>query len=113
MAYYREHLFLKDGTAKYYHDSVYPLDMHSFAQGALTLLKVGRSNADVALAEKIMCRAIETMYLPKEHRFIYQKHRWLRNKIDYVRWTQAWSYYGLAFFNRYIAEHKKRDHESN
>ncbi len=105
MTYYREHFFLEDGTSKYYHDNVYPLDMHNFTQGVLTLLKVGGTEADRALAAKIMRRSVELMYMPRQHRFIYQRHRWYSNKIDYIRWTQAWAYYGLAFFNRHIAEY--------
>src|SRR5690606_28411063 len=39
LAYYREHFFTEDGTAKYYHNAVYPLDMHNFTQAVFTLLK--------------------------------------------------------------------------
>jgi polysaccharide biosynthesis protein VpsJ len=105
MRYYRDHLFLEDGTAKYYNNNIYPLDMHSFSQGVLSLLIVGGECSDILLAKKIMQRAVEMMYLEKKHRFIYQKHRWITNKVNYIRWTQAWSYYGLAFFNRYMIEY--------
>ncbi len=107
MSYYRETFFLEDGTAKYYHNKIYPLDMHSFSQGVLTLLKVGGTEDDIILAQKIMSSAVKTMYLPNKHRFIYQKHRWYTNKINYIRWTQAWAYYGLAFYNRFMNEHRK------
>jgi len=108
--YYRETFFLEDGTAKYYHNNMYPLDMHNFSQGVLTLLKIGGTIADVTLAEKVMHRAAEILYLPKEHRFIYQKNQWYSNKINYIRWTQAWAYYSLAYFNRYMAEYKNETH---
>ncbi len=110
MKYYRDKFFLEDGTAKYYHDNLYPLDMHSFSQGVLTLLKVGGKETAVVLAQKIMKRAVETMYLPKEHRFSYQKHRWHVNKINYTRWTQAWAYYALAYYNRYMEGHRNEAH---
>ncbi len=104
MDYYRDNFFLEDGTAKYFNNSLFPLDMHSFSQGILTLLKVGGTSSDIRLAKNITHQAVERMYLPKEHRFIYQKQRWYINKINYIRWTQAWSYYGLAFYNRYMAD---------
>ena len=107
MNYYRKTFFLEDGTAKYYHNNIYPLDMHSFSQAALTLLKVSGTETDVVLAQKIINRAVETMYLPNEHRFIYQKHRWYSNKINYIRWTQAWAYYGLAYYNCFMHEYEK------
>ena len=102
--YYAETFFEADGTAKYYNSSRYPLDMHSFAQGVFTLLKVGGTAADLALCDKVVNRAIELLYLPTRGQFAYQKTRWLTNRINYTRWTQAWAYYSLAFYNRYRAE---------
>ncbi|WP_024590390.1 MULTISPECIES: hypothetical protein [unclassified Pseudoalteromonas] len=99
LQYYKEHLFEKDGTAKYYNNNRYPLDMHSVSQAIFTLLKVGKTVDDFAMAEKIINRSIETLYLSKEQRFIYQKNKLFTNKINYVRWTQAWVYYSFAYFH--------------
>ncbi len=52
---------------------MYPIDMHSFAQAVITLLKVGGKAADAVLCERVLQRAIELMYLPKKQQFIYQK----------------------------------------
>lgn len=108
--YYVDTFFEADGTAKYYNTSVYPIDMHSFAQAIFTLLKVGGTQADLALCDKVVQRAIDLLYLPDKGQFIYQKTRWLTNRINYTRWTQAWAYYSLAFYNRYRAE---LDHAKN
>lgn len=108
--YYVKTFFEADGTAKYYNTSVYPIDMHSFAQAVLTLLKVGGTPEDLALCDKVVQRAIDLMYLPEKGQFIYQKTRWATNRINYTRWTQAWAYYSLAFYNRYRAE---QDHAKN
>lgn len=102
--YYVNTFFSEDGTARYYNNSVYPIDMHSFAQAVFTLLKVGGTNVDLQLCDKVIQRAIDLMYLPNKNQFIYQKNRWLTNRINYTRWTQAWAYYSLAFYNRYRAE---------
>lgn len=102
--YYVDTFFEADGTAKYYNTSVYPIDMHSFAQAIFTLLKVGGTPADLALCDKVVHRAIDLLYLPDKGQFVYQKTRWLTNRINYTRWTQAWAYYSLAFYNRYRAE---------
>ena len=99
LQYYKEHLFEKDGTAKYYNNNRYPLDMHSVSQAIFTLLKVGKTADDFAMAEKIINRSIETLYLSKEQRFIYQKNKLFTNKINYIRWTQAWVYYSFAYFH--------------
>lgn len=97
--YYRTNFFLDDGTAKYYDSKTYPLDLHSSAQAILTLLKAGSDYTDLALAERILDRSLQTMYLPKRQAFRYQRHRWYSNDICYVRWTQAWAYYALALYN--------------
>nr|WP_306287938.1 hypothetical protein [Pseudoalteromonas sp. WY3] len=52
------------------------------------------------MAEKVINRAIQTLYMPKKQRFIYQKNKYFTNKVDYVRWTQAWVYFSFAYFNR-------------
>ncbi|WP_245748905.1 hypothetical protein [Oceanisphaera psychrotolerans] len=104
--YYLNHFFTEDGTAKYYNNNVYPIDMHSVAQAVFTLLKVGGSEADEALCEKVIARALEQLYLPAKTQFVYQKSRWLTNRINYTRWTQAWAYFALAFYNRHRAEKK-------
>jgi hypothetical protein len=108
--YYVNTFFTADGTAKYYNNDLYPIDMHSFAQAIFTLLKVGGSAADVQLCDKVVQRAVDLLYLPKKNQFIYQKTRWLSNRINYTRWTQAWAYYSLAFYNRYLSE---KNHENN
>lgn len=102
--YYRENFFEPDGTAKYYNNRPYPIDMHSFAQAIFTLLQVGGSPADRILCDKVVQRAIELMYVPRTGLFIYQKTRWFTNRINYSRWTQAWAYSSLAFYNRHLAE---------
>lgn len=109
-AYYVNTFFTEDGTAKYYNKALYPIDMHSFAQAVFTLLKVGGTSADLQLCDKVVQRAIDLLYLPGKGQFIYQKTRWLTNRINYTRWTQAWAYGSLAFYNRYRAE---MDHEKN
>jgi len=99
LKYYKIHLFELNGTAKYYHNNPYPLDMHCVSQAIFTLLRVGGSPSDLQFAEKIINRAIETLYMPNKKRFVYQKHKNFTNKINYVRWTQAWVYYSFAYYN--------------
>ena len=101
LAFYKVHLFEEDGTAKYYNNNRYPLDMHCVSQAIFTLLRVGGSPDDLALAAKIIDKSISTLYLPKRGHFAYQKHKYFTNKINYIRWTQAWVYYSFAFYNNY------------
>ncbi|WP_454827076.1 aspartate-semialdehyde dehydrogenase [Paraburkholderia xenovorans] len=108
MDYYRWNFFLPDGTVKYYDNAVWPLDTHSVAQALLTLLKVGASNEDHRLATKVFERAVETLYMPRERRFMYQRGRLTKNRINYLRWTQAWAFYAIeTYANRVRVESGK------
>jgi len=108
-AYYTHTFFEDDGTAKYYSESRYPLDMHSVSQAVLTLLKVGGTEEGLRLAEKVIQRSIDTLYMPSRKRFVYQKTRWITNRINYMRWTQAWVYYSFATYINYVS----KSHEEN
>jgi len=103
LTYYKAEFFEADGTAKYYHNNRYPLDMHSVAQSVFTLLRVGRTADDLALAKKVIDWSLREMYIAEKAQFYYQKQASFSNKINYIRWTQAWVYYSFAFFNRQMA----------
>lgn len=109
LTYYKNHFFDEDGTAKYYSNNRYPLDMHSVAQAVITLLKVGGADEDFALAEKIISWSIGELYLSDKKQFLYQKTKRFVNKINYTRWTQAWVYYSFSYFNQIQAKR----HESH
>jgi len=100
LKYYKTQLFESDGTAKYYNNNVYPLDMHCVSQAIFTLLRVGKSEGDIAFAEKVIQRSIDTLYMEEKEQFVYQKTKNSTNSINYIRWTQAWVYYSFAFYNR-------------
>jgi hypothetical protein len=98
LAYYTRTFFLPDGAPKYYSDSPWPLDTHSAAQAIITLMRLGGAD-EHALAGRVRHWMIREMYIPREGRFAYQQGRWLTNRIDYLRWTQAWAFYALALFD--------------
>ena len=107
MVYYRENMFLPDGAPKYYDNKTYPIDMHTTAQAVITLLAVGGSDSDRELAEKVLGWSMRNMYDEKDGIFYYQKGKIWTNRIPYIRWTQAWMYYALAFFINSSKEEQK------
>jgi len=106
LAYYKQQLFTDEGRAKYYKDNLYPIDLHSSAQAVLTLLKLEAFDANPELLKGIIHTSIEDLYLAQHQSFAYQKHKWLVNKIQYSRWTQAWAYYAFAFYHRILSKHE-------
>lgn len=88
--FWKESFFLENGAAKYYANQIYPIDSHSVAQGILTFLEYRDVDSDaVALAHRTALWGIENMQ-DKSGYFYYQVHRNYKNKIPYIRWSQAW-----------------------
>jgi hypothetical protein len=88
--FWKERMFLPDGTPKYYPDKVYPIDAHCVAQAVLTFLEfTDRDPQAGAWAWRVARWGIEHMQDPKGY-FHYQIHRHHRIRIPYMRWSQAW-----------------------
>tara|TARA_Y100000389_G_scaffold124987_1_gene122350 strand:- start:1254 stop:2417 length:1164 start_codon:yes stop_codon:yes gene_type:complete len=100
--YYMKNFILDDGTVKYYNNSLYPLDSHSYSQAILTILEIDKSNK--VILEKIVNSFISRMYLFNKKRFIYQKTKYFKNSINYIRWTQAWAYFSINKYINFINE---------
>lgn len=94
--FYRASLFTQDGLPKYYHNRLYPIDIHAIAYSLITLVEfeaLDRGNID--LANRIFTWAATEMQDEKGY-FFYQKNRYYKNRIPYMRWSQAWMLYALA-----------------
>ena len=91
--FYAEQFFLTDGTPKYYHDHIYPIDIHSPAMAVVFFSGMGKKYAD--LTEKTLNWMIKNMRGPTGA-FYFQKHRCYTNRIPYMRWGQAWAFHALT-----------------
>lgn len=101
LEFYKTNLFTNDGDAKYFSNSLFPLDPHSYAQAAITMVQMGETEK----AEQILTRAKETLWDSKRKGFIFQKSRYTKNRQIHLRWNQGWMYKALQVFNN------KRDEE--
>lgn len=94
--FWDQNFFMSDGTPKYYHDKLYPLDIHCAAQGILTYLEfAARDEEGLTKAQRIASWALQHMRSPQGF-FYHQKHRWYTIRIPYIRWSQAWMFYALS-----------------
>ena len=91
--YYKNNFFLEDGTPKYYHDSTYPIDIHSPAQALVFFSCLGAEYRP--LSEKIATWMIANMQDQKGY-FYFQLKPHYTNKIPYMRWAQAWAFHALT-----------------
>lgn len=94
--FYRKHFFREDGAPRYFHDRTYPIDIHSVAQSIITLLSLKElDGGNVSLAHAVFEWAVNHMW-DKQGYFYYQVLPHYRNKISYIRWSQAWMLLALS-----------------
>lgn len=99
--FYRNHFFREDGAPKYFHDRVYPIDIHSVAQSIITLITFIDLDANNrTLADTIFQWAVSNMW-DERGCFYYQITPYYKNKISYMRWSQAWMLLALATLLRH------------
>ena len=94
--FYKSHFIREDGAPRYFHNRTYPIDIHSVAQSIITLLvfkDFDDSNVDLALA--VFKWAMDHMWDKKGY-FHYQIQPHYKNKIPYMRWSQAWMLLALS-----------------
>ncbi|MHC4117532.1 MAG: delta-aminolevulinic acid dehydratase [Planctomycetota bacterium] len=91
--YYAGNFFLEDGTPKYYHDRIYPVDIHAPAQAICFFSRQGAEYEN--LTDRIVDWMLRNMYSGKGF-FYFRKGRFLTNRIPYMRWSQAWAFHALT-----------------
>ena len=94
--FYRKHFFREDGAPRYFHDRTYPIDIHSVAQSIITLLEFkDLDGGNVKLALSVFDWAMEQMR-DEQGYFYYQVLPFYKNRIPYMRWSQAWMLLALS-----------------
>jgi hypothetical protein len=96
--YYFNNFFLNNRLPKYYNNSLYPIDTTSAAQSIITACRFGHVDLAVNIAQWM----IDNMQAIKGY-FYYQKNRLIKNKISYMRWSNAWMLVALSYL-LYIKE---------
>lgn len=91
--FYQNRFFLADGTPKYYHDQVYPIDIHSPAEAICYFSDEGDGSRE--LVERILTWTLDHLYDDRGF-FYFRRTRHLVNRIPYMRWGQAWAFRALA-----------------
>ncbi|MHC4519548.1 MAG: prenyltransferase/squalene oxidase repeat-containing protein, partial [Planctomycetota bacterium] len=103
--YYAENFFLENGTPKYYHDRVYPIDIHAPAQAICFFAREGQQYR--ALTDRILRWMLEHLYSEKGF-FYFRKGRFLTNRIPYMRGSQAWGFHALTEYT-YLQSGRRSD----
>lgn len=105
--FYLSDMFTAAFAPKYFKNAVYPIESHC-AGAAIKALCVLSDRHDKSLFEialKIADWAIANMYDSRKGYFYYQKRQFWTNKINYLRWSQAWMFAGLSWLVYYGKKH--------
>ena len=96
--FFLDYFFEPDGRAKYFHNRTNPVDIHSVAQALLTLCELAAyDDRSLPTARRVEEWALANMR--DAGGWFYYQHwgHWI-NRINYIRWSQAWMLVGLARF---------------
>lgn len=87
--FYKTEQFFNNGQSKWRLPKVYPVDIHNQGQGIITFSKLkDYDNEYLSFAYKILIWSIENMQSKRGY-FYYRNYRNYKNKIPYMRWSQA------------------------
>jgi len=93
--YYINNFFTEEGIPKYYNNQIYPVDVHAPAQLLITLCRLNKLNENEDLVNKVLTWTVNNMR-DKTGYFYYRVNKTNVNKIQYIRWSQAWMFHSLA-----------------
>jgi hypothetical protein len=88
--------FFSGPAVGFHPGEAYPVDTHAVAQAILTFLGL-RDRVPGAMAEAVrLGEWVMAEMRDPEGFYYYQHHGWWRNRLPYLRWTQAWMLRALA-----------------
>lgn len=104
--YWLENFFIKEtGIAKYYDTSNESglIDLHCYAQAIPTIYKLNIMHANKDLINNLLDWAINNMQ-SEDGYYYFQKKGKSINKIPYMRWPNAWMFYGISYWLLFKSE---------
>jgi len=100
--FYKRSLVCADGVPKYFHNRIYPIDIHACSQAILTFCAFrDRDPEALGLAQRTAEWTMQHMR-SSAGTFFYQRHRLWTNRTPYMRWGQAWMFRSLARLERVL-----------
>jgi hypothetical protein len=94
--YYQSAFFTEEGAPKYFHNRVFPIDIHACSQAILHFAAF--SSVDPAALQRAWnaFQWTATNMAAADGSFYYQRHRLWTHRTPYMRWGQAWMFRALA-----------------
>ena len=96
LEFFKAHFFREDGAPKYFHDALYPVDIHSAAQSIITLTELADLGPDnIGLARKVLDWTLANLRSARGY-FYYQRRPRFTVRTSFMRWSQAWMLLALS-----------------
>jgi len=96
--FYRKNQFNNNGYSKWRYPYTFPIDIHNQSQGIITFYRTYKflKKPDLLnFSNKIANWTIDNMS-DQSGFFYYQKWPFFKNRISYMRWSQAWIFLALS-----------------
>lgn len=98
LVFYQKHQFEANGKSLWRLPKKWPVDIHNQSQGVITFSQLNKYNNEyLQVAEKILLWTIEHMQ-DKRGYFYYRNYKNYKNKIPFIRWSQAWMLLAMSEF---------------
>jgi hypothetical protein len=94
--FYWNKQFLPDGRSKWRWPRQWPVDSHNQAQGIITFSKLKKFDPKYLDHAFTVANWSMRNMMGESGGFYYQKWPFFTNKIEYMRWSQAWMILALA-----------------
>jgi hypothetical protein len=89
LRFYRDELFLADGTPKYMPDSLYPIDTQCVAQAIQTFALASRRLPEYAATARTAFDYATRRAQRRDGAFVFQRRRLWVNRAPHIRWCEA------------------------
>jgi hypothetical protein len=100
-SFYLNNFFREDGAPKYFHNRTYPLDIHSVAQSIITLVSLKEfDDRSLGQAFDVFEWSMSNLWDKKGFAH-YHIQPLFKNRISYMRWSQAWMLLSLTYLLKY------------
>jgi len=94
--YYTETFFATDGAPKYFHNQLYPIDIHSCSQAILHFCAFAEDDPQSLGKALDMLRWTQENMASDDGTYCFQRHRTWTNRTAYMRWGQASMFRAMA-----------------
>ena len=94
--FWKETFFTADGLPRYFSNKLYPIDIHAVSQTILTFLRFASWDPEAAERAFRMAEWAIANMQEKQGCFDFRIGRYFRNRIPYIRWSQAWMMRALS-----------------